>query len=1389
MSALASGRFDEHLIAMAGDARAFARGDRARRVDALATPALATPLALPLRVMREYEFRDKFDDGKCVYMHCASPKGTCVVGKARKVADGDGRGARHALIDDVRAADTPPHALKLIDVSDWCVRYGGDEPEKWLVTSRAWYKLEEPTARYEKYVATATRRAKFTNAVVRGLMVNWGMTLEEGLKAILSVPVVPHDVPMAVRAPTKAARLSGTREEEEVAGGGEVTDKESAAHKYTHADIVGDGFFIVSQLSTLVKGRALRAPGTSATEDAAAPTVLVELQNWTTERHTLGNMTKAMRLERERSRRERVKLDKMAEEDALKKPREPRLTPPPPASPALPKYSHVGPMLQTEVLTLWDYTQVFGEVLQCPPCPLDRFADVFLGADLGAAEVAVWRDVMVAFMRVIEARGGAIDCKSVKSRPKMSRWWDTAVFGIDDLNELDWCDRANMLVQDLKDNPVINARVRNYALEAAAQLEQGATVEQLAPTLRVGLATVLSAIAMESEAFHDYVTMVADRARANRSAGEFHMTPPLLADNVPKETETNTAKAKGDGDDASVKEEVTEAVDDAEVDGATDADAMEADDVESEVKSKTSQTLTEYRRSQLMKWRSEAIDRAVINHGKPVAVDEQGRRYFALGGLNNAGQMFVETAPEGWHAEDVSPKRIVDDEEVPKQPMAGPPVEAWAFKEDFEDLKERARNVSGLVEYASRWGLYTPGPSLDALSEWCNPSYDNERFITRVHKLITHSIDGMEDVDAQLEASVLQERVQSLCSTMIEDGYSHLDGIPVKCDLVTRLINVLRFIVHSLPFWRSPDGWLRRFTDTCARIDSLSAKSESVLVDVLKVLPAIEVLCRDCYMLNEAAWAESRPTWLAQLRFYIYGPRTEAELHAAAQPGLDVGGNDRLGSDFPGCKDVRNALELVDALPPLNVRRTANLLNQLIRYEMPDVKRLSAEAFMQSTGISSGAPLIKPGATVALIKRGLTKTYNRYVLKKNRPRNWIDIDTLRPFERCIVLSTAYRASDPSESVSDDSETPPCTWLMCLLLDAAETPRVVDLRKKVNVKEEEVIDEEDDDDENKNARRIVMAPVYAGGDVADYVIDFSKFEDSRNKPWAINDRIMMQFEGVAGGDESNGIVSTDAGVFYLGRVRRVRVSPDFWETVQVVFDSDPEDWMWVSPWEIVAAPEKYHDPVFDGPGAIDPDRQITEDDIAEILRSKAIARKLGWPGGTKLREFDRYRSEAYRGNAPIAPTFCHAPLDIYRVFIETMHLGGYRAVTRNKFWKQVARTLGRDLATQTSASFALRTTYERCIHQLEQYLSSPEMVRKLELDVSQEGTMDAFPGTVPNVVRDDDYEDEDDEGDRRDFKKAKKTQNKDEDDEDEDDEESDADEASDEVEDSDSDFVR
>eukprot|EP00740_Mantoniella_antarctica_P016893 CAMPEP_0181390542 /NCGR_PEP_ID=MMETSP1106-20121128/25540_1 /TAXON_ID=81844 /ORGANISM="Mantoniella antarctica, Strain SL-175" /LENGTH=258 /DNA_ID=CAMNT_0023511459 /DNA_START=270 /DNA_END=1042 /DNA_ORIENTATION=- len=70
----------------------------------------------------------------------------------------------------------------------------------------------------------------------------------------------------------------------------------------------------------------------------------------------------------------------------------------------------------------------------------------------------------------------------------------------------------------------------------------------------------------------------------------------------------------------------------------------------------------------------------------------------------------------------------------------------------------------------------------------------------------------------------------------------------------------------------------------------------------------------------------------------------------------------------------------------------------------------------------------------------------------------------------------------------------------------------------------------------------------------------------------------------------------------------------------------------------------------------------------------------------------------RGGRPLkVPIFCHAPLDLKRVYDEVSVRGGFDGVTASKRWLEVCRTLGHvDLSGNTSAGFQIRQCYERCL---------------------------------------------------------------------------------------------
>ena len=589
-------------------------------------------------MLDEYEFRDKFNEGKFVNVHGSKPCEVLVLGKARKIEGGESDTSK-VLAETLTPQDKPPHALKLMEVHDWVIRYGGDAPEIWLVTPRAWYKLLEPSARFEKYVTTTLRRARFVNAVVQALAQDWNLELERGLGIILEIPVVAHDVPMAIKTPTKAARLLGdtsaeAQREAALDGRSEEDAKDSSAYRYTRADVVVDGFFIASQIETLVKSgrfdRLVRRVRVRVRRRRRRPVLRRRFTDVDERQAPTGNVDQSIKIGARQSapraypRREtggeggEKQTASTAHGTAAAGVSRPRAILGPRRSGVARRDAHAVGFLASLHASA-PLSSMSARSIR--PGVLERRRH--------AAESALLRDFMTACLRVVEGRVDSIDHETMKTPPERARWWTDPVMGINDIGELDWEDRANHLIVEYQ--RWINGRARPHAVRAVAALDAGEPIERAPPTGRVSLAVALCAIASESEAFREYFTEVYDRTRERRKKGEFHVNPPTLAEEVPK---TEKTKTKSEGGEEDAREADRD-------DGERDGDAMETDDVkveradeeddgEDDGEESKPPTLAEYRREQLTAWRAEFANRSVVTRGKPVAVDEHGRRYFAL---------------------------------------------------------------------------------------------------------------------------------------------------------------------------------------------------------------------------------------------------------------------------------------------------------------------------------------------------------------------------------------------------------------------------------------------------------------------------------------------------------------------------------------------------------------------------------------------------------------------------------------------------------------------------------------------------------------------------------------------------------------------------------------
>ena len=104
-----------------GETNAFGDGDAASRggKDAMArddsgayeAPRETPGATLPMRVLDEYEFRDKFEDGKATHVHAVKPRGVVVLGKARKLEGGERGAPSEVLAEPLVPLDKPPHEI------------------------------------------------------------------------------------------------------------------------------------------------------------------------------------------------------------------------------------------------------------------------------------------------------------------------------------------------------------------------------------------------------------------------------------------------------------------------------------------------------------------------------------------------------------------------------------------------------------------------------------------------------------------------------------------------------------------------------------------------------------------------------------------------------------------------------------------------------------------------------------------------------------------------------------------------------------------------------------------------------------------------------------------------------------------------------------------------------------------------------------------------------------------------------------------------------------------------------------------------------------------------------------------------------------------------------
>ena len=769
--------------------------------------------------------------------------------------------------------------------------------------------------------------------------------------------------------------------------------------------------------------------------------------------------------------------------------------------------------------------------------------------------------------------------------------------------------------------------------------------------------------------------------------------------------------------------------------------------------------------------------------------------------------------------------------------------------------------ASSMDVWPTKWGVFHVGPKMKSLKEWLdddprNPAFADERRLKSISALLMKTAakvpplpDASGDVKEEPKtAAAAADRLQGDVEMAAEpkpnaetkpafdangndtkpfsdafdvfglrrDGYAALDaaGAPdamarapdararaqARDDAATALCAVIRFVLSgSTKFWAQSTQWLRACLNLCAALpDALGtgadapapgdAAGDRLAVVVSRVLPPLEAMLRASGATAQE-WLERREAWFTGLRglddFDLRVPPKKLMAVEDAERAVALAA--AQAAEAIEWSTTESALASASSL---SVARSARLLATLCSAVSPDPARLTSEQFLNATPPATHAATkaCAPGKVVALVRKGMKLARERYLDTRVTPEGWIPLRELRPVERAVVRGVAYRAAVPAPPEWQGvGGTPPCVWVLLELLDPA---MIMPGRRKAG-------------EAPDAGPRLVSAPVYAGGEIADYIIDWEKYSNCLDRPWAKGARIQMLFEdltagadptaygalppppeppkpppetkpeterdatadapaaapeaGDARGDLSPGGPVNDAvpssdtkasdatapeksapdetakqsvpppetkvGIlkgpngaeYWLGRVSRVRGGDDPWENTQVLFDSDPdgEEPMWVCPWEIELAPAEYqtaddlsHDPYGKPKDDAEDDKRSAETQL-KCDAGKAIAVRLGWPRGSRAarEEFQTWREAAmpHGGRPPRAPTFCHSELDLYKVLVEVLCDGGYELVTAEKNWKKVAKSLGKDLTTQTSASFALRTHYQRCLLDLENWL--------------------------------------------------------------------------------------
>ena len=203
-----------------------------------------------------------------------------------------------------------------------------------------------------------------------------------------------------------------------------------------------------------------------------------------------------------------------------------------------------------------------------------------------------------------------------------------------------------------------------------------------------------------------------------------------------------------------------------------------------------------------------------------------------------------------------------------------------------------------------------------------------------------------------------------------------------------------------------------------AGVGAADAAGDRLSVLVARVMPPLEAMLRASQALSDE-WLERREAWFTGLRgaedFDLRVPPPELMSYEEAEAAVA-----NAAAVAAEAIEFSTTDEALDCAVKLSVARSARLLATLCAAIKNDPHRLTHDGFLAATPPAAhpGIAACRPGATVALLRKGMKLTRDRYLDPRATPEGWIPLKELRPVERAVVRAVAYRGGIPAPTGAD-----------------------------------------------------------------------------------------------------------------------------------------------------------------------------------------------------------------------------------------------------------------------------------------------------------------------------------------------------------------------------------